>query len=114
MPTAALTRLYQAQAADFEDAGLGGNLDDVRETLKLIRKEGCDISTGQVTAGVTGVAAPLFDGRQNVIGSLSLTIGETGVSSERLKLIADRVRFCARIVTNTMSRDEPQPIAREA
>jgi DNA-binding IclR family transcriptional regulator len=106
MPAPALARLYQAQAADFEDAGLGASFDNVRETLKSVRKAGCEISVGEVTAGVTGIAAPLFDGRQNVIGSLSLTIGETDIPADRLKFISDRVRFCARIVTNMMSREE--------
>jgi DNA-binding IclR family transcriptional regulator len=114
LSTAALTRLHQAQAEEFAIAGLGRTLDDVRENLKAIRKAGCDISTGQVTAGVTGIAAPVFDGRQSVIGSLSLTIGEAEITAERLKVISDRVRFCARIVTNTMSREESQPVAREA
>jgi DNA-binding IclR family transcriptional regulator len=107
MSAPALMRLYQAQAADFAAAGLGTDLDEVREALKQIRKAGCDITVGQVSAGVTGVAAPLFDGRSNVIGSLSLTIGETNIPAEKLKFISDRVRFCARIVTNTMSREEP-------
>lgn len=107
MAVPALTRLYQAQSAEFAAAGLGADLDEVRESLKQIRKAGCDISVGQVTAGVIGVAAPLFDGRANVIGSLSLTIGETDIPVERLKFISDRVRFCARIVTNTVSREEP-------
>ena len=114
LSTAALSRLYQAQAEEFAAAGLGESLEDVREALKAIRRVGCDISTGQVTAGVTGVAAPVFDGRQSVIGSLSLTIGETDIAAERLKFISERVRFCARIVTNTMSQEESQPVAREA
>jgi DNA-binding IclR family transcriptional regulator len=113
MSAPALMRLYQAQAAEFVAAGLGADLDDVRDVLKQIRKAGCDISVGQVTTGVTGVAAPLFDGRENVIGSLSLTIGETDIPAERLRFISDRVRFCARIVTNTMSREEPV-VARDA
>ena len=106
MAAPALTRLYQAQSADFAAAGLGANLDEVREALRKIRKAGCDITVGQVSTGNTGVAAPLFDGRSNVIGSLSLTIGDTNIPAERLRFISDRVQFCARIVTNTISRDD--------
>lgn len=106
MSAAALTRLYQAQPAQFAEAGLGVDLDAVREVLKQIRKAGCDITVGQVSIGITGVAAPLFDGRSNVIGSLSLSIGETDIPAEKLKFLSDRVRFCARIVTNTISREE--------
>lgn len=113
MSPSALTRLYQAQTADFAAAGLGADLDEVREALRQIRKAGCDITVGHVSAGVTGVAAPLFDARSNVIGSLSLTIGETDIPAERLKFISDRVRFCARIVTNTISREDSY-VAREA
>ncbi|MDB5552229.1 MAG: hypothetical protein JWL86_2213 [Rhizobium sp.] len=109
MPAATLTRLYQGQADEFLAAGLGTDFDEMREILKKIRKAGCDITSGQVSAGFTGVAAPLFDGRANVIGSLSLTIGEPNISPERLKLLSDRVRLCARIVTNVMSRENFDP-----
>ena len=111
MPPATLARLYKAQPAEFAAAQLGADFNEVRETLKRIRRTGCHVSVGQVTKGVTGVAAPLFDVRENVIGSLSVTIGEPNIPSERLKVISDRVRFCARIVTNTMSREtfEPRP-----
>ncbi|HEY4134813.1 MAG TPA: IclR family transcriptional regulator C-terminal domain-containing protein [Alphaproteobacteria bacterium] len=114
MPAATLARLYKAQPEEFAAAGFGGDLGEVRESLKKIRKLGVYTSVGQVTKGVTGVAAPLFDARNNVIGSLSLTIGEPNIPAERLKFISDRVRLCARIVTNTMSRESSDPRLKRA
>jgi DNA-binding IclR family transcriptional regulator len=106
MSPTALTRLYQAQAPEFAAAGYGETFEDVREVLKGIRRAGFDVSVGHVTPGVTGVAAPLFDARGTVVGSLSVTLGETNIGPERLKFISDRVCFCARIVTKTLSRDQ--------
>ena len=56
-----------------------------------------------MTPGVTGIAAPIFDRRDNVLGSLSLTLGQPSLGAERRCSIADRVMFCAGIVTRAVS-----------
>jgi DNA-binding IclR family transcriptional regulator len=103
MPPHATARLYRAQPAAFREAGLGHSLAEVRAHLKRIRQIGWDVTEGHVTPGVTGVAAPIFDSGGAVLGSLSLTIGRAGIDSRELGAIADRVRFCAGIVTKAIS-----------
>lgn len=106
---ATIARLYEADPGTFAAAGLGGSLDEVRLSLRRIRRTGWDMTTGQVTAGVTGIAAPIFDAAENVVGSLSLALGETGLSPERVGFIADRVRFCARVLTHALRGETPAP-----
>jgi DNA-binding IclR family transcriptional regulator len=106
MPAPVIRKLYEADSQSFADAGLGASLAEVRAALRTIRQAGWDISTGHVTPGVTGIAAPIFDRRDNVLGSLSLTLGVTGLSSERTRAIAERVMFCAGIVSRTVSHRE--------
>lgn len=97
-----LTKLYEEQVEEFKAAGLGDSLPAVRETLKRIRQRGWLYTEGQVTKGVMGVAAPIFDAKQEIIGSLSLTLPEAGMAEERLESIGERVLFCARIISKSL------------
>ena len=67
-----------------------------------MRGRGFDVTTGHVAPGVTGIAAPVFDNRGGVLGSLSLTLGEPELRDDALHTAADRVQFCAQIVTNAV------------
>jgi DNA-binding IclR family transcriptional regulator len=107
LPAAKIVRLFEQQAPAFADAGLGATLPKVRDHLRRIREAGWDHTSGDVTAGVVGVAAPIFDSGRNVLGSLSITVPERGVDDRRLAGVADRVVFCARIVTTTLAGAQP-------
>jgi len=98
-----LTKLYEGQSDEFKTAGLGDSLSAVRDTLKRIRHNGWVQTEGQVTKGVTGVAAPIFDAKEEIIGSLSLTLPETGMAKERLDGIGERLLFCARIISKSLA-----------
>jgi DNA-binding IclR family transcriptional regulator len=97
-----LAKLYEEQSGQFEKAGLGDSLAAVRATLKRIRQRGWVKTEGQVTEGVTGIAAPIFDAKEDIIGSLSLTLPETSMPEERIEGIAERVVFCARIISKSL------------
>jgi DNA-binding IclR family transcriptional regulator len=99
-----LARLYAQQTEAFAAAGLGGTLDEVRATLKRIRSDGYDVTTEQVTSGLSGIAAPLFDAQHNVLGSLSVTLQSKALDPDDIKRIAERVMFGARIVTGAISQ----------
>jgi DNA-binding IclR family transcriptional regulator len=106
LPPGVLGRLYQGRARDFKKAGLGGSLPAVKATLKKIRQTGWDATHSQVTSGVTGIAAPVFDDRGAAIGSLSLTIGRSGIDAAETRKIAERVVFCGGIVSKAISRQQ--------
>jgi DNA-binding IclR family transcriptional regulator len=104
LPPAKLARLFTRQAEDFSAAGLGASLEEVRTTLKPLRSEGYDVTMEQVTVGVTGIAAPLFDAQHNVLGSLSLTLPGRAFAPPEIRRIAERVVFAARVVTNAIAQ----------
>jgi DNA-binding IclR family transcriptional regulator len=104
LPPARLARLFAQQASEFAAAGLGASLDEVRAALKPMRSEGHDITTEQVTRGVTGIAAPLFDAQRNVLGSLSLTLQSNTLTADKTRRIAERIIFGARIVSNAVAQ----------
>lgn len=102
LPPGKVARLHEAHGADFAEAGLGETLEAARQRLKAIRADGFDVTREQVTAGVVGIAAPVFDGGGNVLGSLGLTLAKK-LDTEQIQLFGERVRFGARIVTKAIS-----------
>jgi DNA-binding IclR family transcriptional regulator len=116
MPTAQISKLYHADPDGFAEAELGDSLKAVRSCLRAVRQQGWEASESQVVSGVTGIAAPIFDGKDHVLGSLSLTVGRTGLTSGEVSEIATRVAFCAQVVSSAMSAQgagglwaQPQP-----
>lgn len=105
LPSAQVRRIYESDPQRVQNAGLGGTINELRANLRAIRQAGFDQTESQVTRGVTGVAAPIFDRRNNVLGSIGLTIAQDNVSEARLAQMADRIMHCARIVTRTIARD---------
>lgn len=106
MPTAQISKLYHQDPEGFAEAGLGDSLKSVRSALRAIRQQGWEASESQVVSGVTGIAAPIFDGGDHVMGSLSLTIGRTGLTPAEVAEIATRVAFCAQVVSSALSSPE--------
>lgn len=103
LPAHQLKKFYLQHAGAFAAAGLGESLDEVRAGLKAHRQLGWVTSTGHLTPGITGVAAPLFDGRQKVLGSLSLSIPAAQISEDEIPAIARQLLFSARIITRALS-----------
>jgi DNA-binding IclR family transcriptional regulator len=99
-----LARLYAQQTEAFAAAGLGATLDEVRAMLKRIRSDGYDVTTEQVTSGLSGIAAPLFDAQHNVLGSLSVTLQRKALDPGDIKRIAERIMFGARVATGAISQ----------
>jgi DNA-binding IclR family transcriptional regulator len=106
LPATHIRRIYEAQPHLCAQAGWGDNLEAFRMGLRKIRQTGWDTTSADVTPNVTGIAAPIFDGRGTILASLSLTIGQPDLPPDRLKLIADQVVFGARIVTHAMAHHQ--------
>src|SRR5262245_1969141 len=94
------------QRLHHQDAVNGVPLTKLRAELKEMRQRGWDLTESQVTRGVTGIAAPIFDNRGRVLGSLSLTIGRTKIAANETARIAERVMFCARIVSSSLKSSQ--------
>lgn len=97
-----LARLYEQSPQAFHDAGLGESLAEVRANLRAVRQNGWISTLGQVTPGVLGIAAPILDANDEIVGSLSLTIPEPNVADERIKTIGEQILFGARIVSKSL------------
>lgn len=104
MPPRTIAKLYAEQADEFHAAKLGESMADVKATLRKIRQRGWESVEGQVTPGATGIAAPIFDGGEHIIGSLSLTLNRIKMDAADVQRSAERVAFCAGIITNAIGR----------
>lgn len=103
LPAAAMRKVLEAHEDELQAAGLGADVAAARATLRRIRQQGWDVTAGDVTPGVTGVAAPILDQRGGVLGSLSLTVGQARLTPEREADLVGRVVFCARVLTRAAS-----------
>lgn len=99
---AQLRQHYAQHPAEFARGGASRSFDEVQGQLREIRKQGYCLSRGEVTPGVVGVAAPVFDSDDTIIGSLSLVVPEAGFTERRQQLVIDRIAFSARVLTNCM------------
>ena len=94
--------MTQERQLTIVGAGLAGAL-----LATLLAQRGWDVTEGQVTRGVTGIAAPIFDERETVLASLSLTVGRARMTASETAAMAERVVFCARIVTQAIQGRTP-------
>lgn len=97
-----LRQLYAQQSSEFSRKKIDKSLEELQENLREIRKLGYCLSRGEVTPGVVGIAAPVFDSEDTIIGSLSMVVSETGFNERRRRINIDRITFSARVLTNSM------------
>ena len=100
----AVARLYAERSDEFAQAELGNTLDEVKTRLAKIRHAGWDTTTAQITAGVTGIAAPLFDSKGTIAGSLSVTLSTASLRPGDLEQLSERIKLCAGIVSRAISQ----------
>ncbi len=99
----AIARLYAERSEEFAEANLGKSLEEVKAELARIRHVGYDSTTAQITAGVTGIAAPVFDSKGTIAGSLSVTLSAAALRPGEVAQIAERIMLCASIVSRAIS-----------
>lgn len=104
LPDHQLRKFHGLAQDEFAAAGFGTSLAEVKATLKRYRDRGWVSTSGDVTPGVTGMAAPVFDARAEIIGSLSLTMRDTQINAQTIEDVAERVVFCAGILSKTVAR----------
>lgn len=64
----------------------------LQEALQATRKNGFAVSQGERLVGAIGIAAPIFDAKEQVVGSLQLTIPEQRYRKRMLRPLAKLVK----------------------
>ena len=76
LPRRNLVPLIQRTLEEWQAAGVGDTAEAVLDALRSVRKRGYALAYGEVTPGVVGFAAPIFDAGQSPIASFSVTIAQ--------------------------------------
>lgn len=96
--------LIEENLARFKELGHGATVDEVLGTLRAIRRKGVAVAYGEVTSGVIGVAAPVFDAGRAPIAALCVTNRREDVDPIRLHSITGAVRASAAEITRSLAQ----------
>ncbi|NMG40662.1 helix-turn-helix domain-containing protein [Chelativorans sp. ZYF759] len=103
----------EASLEDLRSVGLGATVEEIHDNLKRVRKAGYAVAKGEVTPGVVGVAAPVFDAGQSPIASLCVTIAAELVDTKVVEEIGTCVREAAASLSAELSADRRAPAERQ-
>ena len=74
LPVHQLRRIYAKHGEAAAKAGLGGDWDAFRASLRGIRKAGFAMTVGEYNPDIASIAAPIFNKDQEVLGSLMMAV----------------------------------------
>lgn len=90
LPRRQMLQKIEENLTELRALGLGTTVDEIAETLRHMRK-GAIVAHGEVTHGVIGIAAPVFDDSRAPVAVLCMTIDRTILDDARLSDISKAV-----------------------
>ena len=95
-PKAKLAALFEQYPEDIAASGLGTSLEEFRASLLKIRRAGFYLSKGELEAGMSAVASPLFtDASGEAVASLALVVPEQRLEFFNLDRVVEAVKEAA-------------------
>ena len=107
LPRARLVPLIEQNIDDLRSVGLGASVEEVRHSMRKVRKAGYAVAFGEVTAGAIGIAAPVLDARGGPIASVCVTISGTLVDGAEIDRIATEVKRVADAISAEQAKATP-------
>lgn len=95
MPRHQVIPMIERNLSELSDIGLGDTVEEIRRHFRRVKKTGYAVAHGEVTPGVVGIAAPVFDAAKIPIASVCVTIAETLVPEGGVEQIGDAVHAAA-------------------
>ena len=95
-----------ANLSEFANVGTGETVEEIRATLRRVRRDGVAVAHGEVTSGVVGIAAPIFDGGSIPVAALCFTAEENDTNATQVKRLAGRIRDLAQEISTVLSGTE--------
>lgn len=106
LPPHKLRTLMLTSGPEINDAGLGKDWQEFRDTLKKIRHAGFLVSRGEIDPGTIGIAAPIFDADGKVTGSLAITVRETKPHELPIEELGRRLVELTKTITEAISASQ--------
>lgn len=103
LPAHQLRSLYTRHRKAIAGAGLGGDWDTFRSTLRVIRQQGYCITRGEFQPGIVGIAAPLFNREEQVLGSLGIAMAASAFKEDRVDALVAAVKKAAAEATRRIA-----------
>lgn len=101
-----LKSLYSKCQTQIQQAGLGDSWESFRSTLSKIKKDGYLITKGEFNPGVYGVAAPIINHSNVVLGSVGVAWDERERRDVDIKRAALSVKRAAREISSRLAHHE--------
>jgi DNA-binding IclR family transcriptional regulator len=103
LPPHQLRRIFGKHAADIAGAGLGGSWDEFKRALRAIRQAGFVMTIAEYHPDIASIAAPIFNGQEEVLGSLMLAISLHHPTFTEFAALAPRVVEAAREISRQIA-----------
>jgi DNA-binding IclR family transcriptional regulator len=103
LPRRQVVPLIDSRLEVFREIGFGSDREAVLQKFRAIRRDGFAIARGQVTPGVTGTAAPVFDSGAGPIASLCLTMADRHADTIDLRKLGREVADIAARISERLS-----------
>lgn len=105
LPRRHLVPLIEQMFEDLRAIGLGQTVEEILESLKRVKKAGYAVAYGEVTPGVVGIAAPVFDAGRSPIAAVCVTIAGPLVNGNTIDEIAGHIRQAAEEISEALSQE---------
>lgn len=108
LPKAQALPIIETHLSDWQSLAMGDTPDAVYSALRGVRRDGASMAFGEVTRGVTGTAAPLFDLARSPLGALCLTLRQedTSDAETRVRLLTRVTEAAAEIGAKLRTRHD--------
>lgn len=100
-----LAPIVEANKVELAGVGIGATLDEVVAEMRRIRRRGYAVAVDELTPGVTGIAAPVFDGGKAPIGTFCITIADDAAVPETVERIGKRVSEVSAEISAQLAAD---------
>lgn len=98
-----LRRLYDQHAQEDDLLRLGQDWKAFSKAMLQIRKQGYCISSGELDADKTGLAAPIFDEKRRILGSVTLVGSNQRFQAFNLNYLAELLTSTAQEITQRIA-----------
>src|SRR5204863_5060433 len=105
LPARTLKSLFEQNAGEIAQDGLGESLEQFRASLAAIRRAGVVVTRGEIDPGRVGIGAPLFDRDRNILGSLSFALSAGRASSALIERLTPLLIAGAREIERLMNEE---------
>lgn len=107
-----LRTIFARRQAEIREANLGEEWDEFRIALAKIRSDGYMKSVGEFTRGLAGIAAPVFNAEQAVIGSVGVACDVSELPLTDVDRVALAVKRAGKTISQRMAGRDTGPALR--